>query len=237
MTVAIIGIDGVDSRYVAEHDLLSGLDAHEIRNDFDGENALFTWRIWPCIFSGENGGKSDSDPYHSYFDPDNPWIWERHGAAVFTGLVDRPAVQQNQTTFPDGYHESYQPKSRMERSISGFRDGAIEKLRDDCPLVVTCTRVPDMAEHHLPEEADSWVQRTCEAAVEIAREADDYLIVSDHGFDYENFGTKGIDAHTRHAVFASSFCDYETMTGLVNGWIDELDDTMRQQQMDALGYR
>lgn len=234
MTTIILGLDGLDGEYVRNRRLLGDLGPKILQQDFQGANALFTYRIWPSIFAGANNGASD-DKYAA-FEPETPYIWDYLPATVLLAPVERPPLTLHSDAFPDQWMESYAPYDRLQDTLDRLDAGISAAMADDVPLVVACTRIPDIVSHHLPDEADEWINRACVLADRWCKQADDYLVVSDHGFDYENFGASGLAAHTRRATFASSFCDYDTMTGFCEGWTDDLDAHVRETQLAALGY-
>lgn len=238
MTTLIIGLDGLDGEYVQRTDLLSQLDPHVLEQDFEGANALYTYRVWNNIFAGELGGESD-EPYDEY-EPDGAYLWEKYPAEVLLAPVDNPSLTLENDAFPREYIESYAPGNRIEQTLDSLNDGVHDALQRGAPLVVACTRTPDILSHHCEHTAgnpDYWIAKVCGMVERWCRRADDFLLVSDHGFDYENWGASGINAHSRRATFASSFCDYETMTEFVANWHDDLATLQTERQMEALGYR
>jgi hypothetical protein len=80
MAVLILGIDALDAEKVAETGILPDFRPQELYQDFNGPNALYTWRVWPSIFAGEVGSPG-SEPFEAY-EPANPYLWERYPATV-----------------------------------------------------------------------------------------------------------------------------------------------------------
>jgi len=236
VTVLVLGLDGLDARYVKVNALLRDLGTHQLHQNFNGDNALYTYRVWNNIFAGELGGESYGEPYVPY-EPHGSYVWEKFPAEVFLAPVVNPSLSIGTDAFPREYIESYAPGNRLDDTLTKLNIGVRDALKRDVPLVVACTRTPDIVGHHVPNEARYWINRTCYLAERLARRADEYLIVSDHGFDFNNFGGKGIEAHTRRATFASSFCDFDSMTEFCKGWHEELASVLVDQQMDALGYK
>lgn len=234
MTVLVLGIDGLDAEYVRETSLLRNLNPQELYQDFSGANALYTYRVWPCIMAGEIGGAS-SEEYTAY-EPDGAYLWEKYPSEVLLAPVQSPSVSVGSDSFPTEYIESFSPEGRLERTLTTLDEGVRDAFKRDVPLVVACTRTPDIVGHHVADEADYWISRLCGMIERWTRHADEFLLVSDHGFDYTNWGGKGIDAHTRRATFASSFCDYDSMTEFCENWHEDLADVLTDQQLSALGY-
>lgn len=236
MTVLVLGLDGLDHSRMEKFDTeYLPAPPSPLRQDLDGNNALYTWRVWPSIFAGVDNG-ADEHPYRDY-EPEKPFVWESYGSRVMLAPVSRPVFSQHQDSFPDEWMESYRPRERLEGSLTRLREGIISGM-DNYDLIVACTRVLDIAGHHLPDEADAlhefvleeWLPEILEVS-----EPDGLLIVSDHGFG--EYGKKGIEAHTRNATLCSTFCDYDTMSGFIEGWRSDLADEIRREQMAALGYR
>ena len=227
MTVLVYGLDGLDAR---SGDKLA-LPSQELHQDFSGDNALWTYRVWPCIFAGEVGGE---DVGQSIYEPDNSFIWERHPATVLMAPVERPPYCQFQDAFPDGYREGTTPPGHMEQTLQYYEEALDEAFRQDVPLVVCVTRMPDILQHKLPQDWDHYFDEFLRQAAYWCDRADDHLLVSDHGFD--DLGTDGLDAHSRQAIFSSSFCSYDSMTEFCEGWHDDLDAVLRDQHLEDLGY-
>lgn len=233
MTTLILGLDGLDYKYVQEHDLLSDLNPQHLQQDFEGANALYTYRIWPCFFAGEVGGESE-DEYADYHPDELKYIWEQIPSPVLLAPVEHPSFSKRTDEFPENYVESWRPRGRLKESLDRLESEVQEQMDAGNEVVVACTRTPDIVGHHYPDKAEEWIVKSCALAERLCEQADNYLVVSDHGFG--EFGTKGIEAHTRDAVLASSFADYETMTALCEGWHDDLHEVVREQQLQALGY-
>lgn len=240
MTVLVLGLDALDSKFVKDNGLFESLDYNNLHQDLSGANALYTYRVWPSIFTGTLGGKSE-EPYDGW-DPDEPYIWERWPARVNLAPVDKgESVSVNSERFPEKYIESRLPEDRMSEALERLEADVTEAVREDeYPLVIGCTRIPDMVSHlprGNPQKSRRWIEQVCNMAERLVNqpEVDEYVVVSDHGF--KEIGMDGINAHSRRATLASSCCDYETMSGFIEGWIDDIAPAVKQQQLEALGYR
>lgn len=232
MTTLIFGLDGLDAQYVQEEGLLASQDPKELTQDLDGANGLYTYRVWPSIFAGDAGGASDDE--YTKFKPDSAYIWEKYPTTTLLAPVSNPSFSQNTDAFPTEYMEGFNPGNRLDQTLNKLESGLYDAFNDGVPLVVACTRTPDIVGHHMPDEAAHWIRRSTKLAEKFAKKADDSLIVSDHGF--KEFGMDGIEAHTRRATFASSFCDYDRMSEFCENWHDDLARVMSDAQLEALGY-
>lgn len=235
MTVLVLGIDALDYEKTTETGCLAGLDPQRLQQDFDGPNALYTWRVWPSIFAGEVG-EPGTDPHETY-EPDAAYLWESYPSAVYLAPVERPTLSRGQDEFPERYMESFAPPERRDESLDRLQSGINDSLREPgVEVVVGCTRMLDIIGHHEPEMYDEFYGRFQAFLEGLNWDAvDDYVIVSDHGFDHP--GEKGLGAHGRGAVLASSFCSYNTMTGFVEGWLDDLAEVVMESHLSDLGYR
>lgn len=241
MTVAIFALDGLDIEYVQQRGLLSSLEPSELENDLEGANALFTYRIWPSIFAGIDGGASD-EPYSKY-KPEQPYIWEQYAATVLLAPTGRPPTLQYQNAFPEGYVESVGPDERTDEKFDMYREGIEAALDRDAELLVVGSKLPDILghnEHHAGRIHDH-IERLCDLAESVCNrdEVDDYLVVSDHGFEYEDFGDEpsGLDAHRPSATLASSFADYDSMHSFIEEWHSDLESALREKRLNDLGYK
>lgn len=231
MTIVVFGLDGLD----ATDSHLIEQPTHQLDQDFEGDNALWTYRVWPCIFSGSVYGERNdfiTIEYHS--DAPTPYIWEKFPATVMLAPIERPRFSKNQSAFPEDYRESTKPPGRLQETFDRIEEGMEEAFANNVPLVVVVARAPDIVQHATPNGWENWLKKHCEQASKWCDKADEWLIVSDHGFNEP--GTKGLKAHSRRATFGSSFCDYDSMTEFCEGWHDDLAAALRQQQMDDLGY-
>lgn len=245
MTLLVFGLDGLDSTYVQERGLLGSLDAHRLDQGLEGANRLYTYRVWPSIFASDDGGASD-DEWAPYI-PENPYIWDEIASAVLMAPIpvdngDRVEKSQwnggYQDEFPSElWKESWAPPDRLDDGLEHLEAGIGRQLGDATPLVVATTRIPDMLMHHWGDDRKThmYIERACDLCERMCARADDYLVVSDHGIVPD--GPGGLDDHTENATFASSFTDYETMSGLIDGFKNDIHAQVNKHQMDALGYR
>lgn len=237
MTTLVLGLDGMDYFRVQENGYLEDFDVQHLHQDLDGPNGLFTKRVWPCIFAGTSGGASDPEQdrakYES-FRPDSPYMWERYPSRVALPPIDRVQDHENMLELPQGWMESFAPEGRIEESLEALKAEVEQAVADPgIQLISVTTRTPDIVGHHLEEKAhyyhdylDRWIKM-----LDFPK---NYLIVSDHGFG--EFGTKGIEGHTEDAILASNFADYNSMTEFCENWHSDLDEVVRADQMEALGY-
>lgn len=241
MTVAIFALDGLDIEYVQQRSLLQSLYPSELTNDLRGENRLFTYRIWPSIFAGENDGAS-GDQYEK-FKPENPYIWEKYSGTVLLAPVGHPPTLKYQDAFPEGYVESIGPQERTDEAFEMYREGIERALVRDDDILVVGSKIPDILGHN--EHRESRIHENIEELCELVErtcnreEVEDYLVVSDHGFEYESFGEEpsGLAAHTPRATLASSFAEYDSMHAFIEEWHSDLDSAVREKRLRDLGYR
>lgn len=244
MSILVFGLDGLDYDYVRAHSLLSSLDVQHLDQDLEGANALYTYRVWPSIFASDNGGASEEgwDPYI----PSEPYIWEEAPAAVMlapvpvetdTGIEKSQWNNDYQDEFPgEFWKESWAPAERLDDGLDHLESGVGRALDDNVPLVIATSRIPDMLSHHYgdSEITHNYIERACDLAERMCNRADDYMVVSDHGIDMN--GPGGLEDHTRRAVFASSFADFDTMSELIDNFKSNIRTQMNAEQMEALGY-
>lgn len=241
MTVVIWGVDALDYRYVEERGLLAELDPQPLEQDLGGLNALYTLRVWPAIFAGVNGGRND-DVTHAKFHPDEPFVWEKWPAAAFLPPVSNEPPQVGPSAFPNEYREGTGFSERYEDARKMYDESFRRALDENVEIVVLGTRLPDILGHHDQnrKRVERQIQKTTDLVEKHCRheQVDDWLVVSDHGFDYEKYGEEpsGIEAHTRSATLASSFADYNCMSEFIEGWHDDLEDAINKHQLAALGY-
>lgn len=240
MSVLVWAIDGLDGQYVQERGLMRALDPKILHQDLEGENGLYTFRVWPCIFKGEIGGESDLE-YDSW-EPEGAMLWDKYAATCLCIPGFKPPKMQYQDAFPEGFHESTGPQERIEEQVGYFRKGLDEALADDRELIIAGTKQPDMVGHNDQnvQRCHNRIERFCNFAERYCEHPDvrDWLVVSDHGFRYDEFGTckGGIRQHTRRSTFASSFCDYDTMSEFIENWHNDVDEVLREQRLEAMGY-
>lgn len=240
MTIFIGLIDGLDYRYVAERGLLDDLSASELHQDLEGANGLYTYRVWPAIYVGENGGYSENDK-SCRWDTDKTHFWECYPSKV-VNAIDAPRVFRNQTVFPDNYAETKGPRKRFYDALDMYREEADDALDNpEIDVLVLGSKQPDILGHteSEPEKTDRRIRETCELFEDIAtdRRTSFHLLVSDHGFvnDYRGKNS-GVDSHTRHATLASDFAEYDTMSSFIEGWHDDLAEAHHELHLESLGY-
>lgn len=240
--ILIWAIDGLDGRYVHERQLIQGLNPDVLYQDLGGANALFTYRVWPAIWSGENGGRDDNEE-SARFEPSRDPIWDRYPAVVALAPWVDGLYSQHQDQFDPDYRESAGPRERIVEQFDGYWDVFIDSLEKQVEIVVLGTRLPDILGHMDQNEAR--IHRTIAEITKMVEkmvshdEITDYVVVSDHGFDYERYGDEpsGVDAHSRCATLSSSFLpEYERMSEFIEGWTADLDEKLNEQQLKALGY-
>lgn len=242
MTIVICAIDGLDYEFVSQRGYLQGLDPELLYQDLEGANALYTYRIWPAMFVGDNIGYSEDEDYKTVQDPEQPYIWDKYPVTTLLAPVDSPPVTKYQDAFPEGYMESVGPQKRVDEAFEMY-DKAVESALGDAEAVIIGSKYFDIAGHNDQNAAriEENTQRLLNRVEKWCQDdrTDDYLVISDHGFKYHQFGEKpsGIDAHTRNATIASSFCSYDRMSALINGWHDDFEDSLREQRLKRLGYR
>jgi len=243
MTTLLWAIDGLDYEYAHTRDLMPTLEPNLLRQDLDGANALYTYRVWPAIWSGENGGKSENDTA-GRFEPEKPPIWDRHSSVVALAPWVDGLYSQYQDEFADDYRESRGPEARVNDQLNGYWRVFNEFIDNGAELAVFGTKLPDILGHTdpNPNRIDRIIDNVAKTAESMVShpEIDDYLIVSDHGFDYKSYGDRpsGVDAHSRRATLVSSFAgDYEYMSDFIGGWTADLDETLTYKRLEALGYK
>lgn len=240
MTIAIFALDGLDFEYCQERGLLHEVEPSLLENDLEGANGLYTYRIWPSIFAGVNGGKA-GEPYASY-SPDAPYLWEQYDASVMLAPIGHPPYSQYQDGFPEGYRESVGPQERTDEAFQNYRDGIDAALEREAEVLVVGSKLPDILGHNdqNADRIESNIETLCEIVTEtVAREeVTEYLVLSDHGFEYESFGEKpsGLAAHTPRACVCSSFVDYDSMATLIEEWHSDLSEALKEQRLSDLGY-
>lgn len=240
MTIFIGLIDGLDSRSVEKRGLLSDLQVYSLENDLSGENALYTYRIWPSIYVGENGGRDDEEPY-AHWDPDAAPFWENYASKVVYG-IDRDPKFKNNTELKEKFRESRGPLDRIEYQLEKYREEAEEALENEfIEVFVLGTKQIDINGHNegSDERVDKRLSQFCGLFEDIASDdrVDNYLIVSDHGFVNDYYGINdGIDAHAPTATLASDFCSYTEMSEFIENWHGDLEEAHRRQRLRNLGY-
>jgi hypothetical protein len=237
MTVLVLGLDGMDYHRVQNNDYLSEFDVQHLHQDLDGPNALFTKRVWPCIFAGTSGGASDPDEKraeYQNFSPDSSYIWEQYPSVVALPPIPDSEQHENMEELPHGWMESFSPEKRIEKTLNAL-EKEIHKACEDpgIRVIIAVTRTPDIVGHHLPEKAKDYHDRV-DQWVSGLEFPENYLIVSDHGFD--EFGTKGIEGHSEDAIFASNFANYDSMTEFCENWTEDFHEIVREDEMKSLGY-
>lgn len=240
MTIFIGLLDGLDYRSVQRRGLLSELAPQELEQDLGGANGLYTYRVWPAIYVGENGGRSDDEPYQ-HWEPDAAPFWE-HYASKVVYAIERDPVFRNHTELKEGFRESRGPPDRVEYQLEQYRAEAEEALDNEyIEVFVLGTKQLDINGHNegSDERVDRRLEQFCGLFEDIATDArtSDHLLVSDHGFVNDYYGINdGIEAHSRYATLASSFADYGTMSAFIEGWHEDLAEAHREQRLSALGY-
>lgn len=243
MSVLILGLDGLDYNHVVHRRLLGSLSPSHLNQDLTGANGLYTYRVWPAIFSGSDPVASEYEYDEMY--PDDPYVWDMYPSAVFLAPIPDPEGRRPkarwsndyQDEFPWHWDESTRPRGRLEEGLERIESGVSRAIEEDVPLVVAVTRVPDIAGHEWGKDprTSRYIYDTCLMAERLCKQADEYMVVSDHGFDLQV--QKGIEAHTRDATLASSFTKFSQMSDFIRGWHSDLYEVMNQQQLDALGYK
>lgn len=240
MTIVIFALDGLDAEYAEERELLANLGPRKLDNNLQGANGLYTYRIWPSIFAGVNEGASEK-PYDSY-DPEEPYIWTKYGGSVLLAPVDHSPTLKYQSAFPQGYVESVGPQERTDKKFAMYREGIEDALRNERDIVVVGSKLPDILGHNdqNTERIHENIETLCNLVESTCKRPDvsDYLVVSDHGFEYESFGDEpsGLDAHTPRAVLASSFADYDAMDSFIEEWHSDLLSALKEKRLADLGY-
>lgn len=240
MTIGVFALDGLDYEYIQERGLFKTLEPTLLRNDLEGANALYTYRVWPSVFAGVNGGRSD-EPYASY-EPEKPYLWEKYSSTVVTCPAEREPVSLHQDQFPEGYMEASGPQDRLDKQYAKYRraiDNALDRKVD--VLVLGC-KTPDILGHH--DQNETRIHCNIDIVTDIVEEAcnrdeiTDWLVMSDHGFEYEKFGDcpSGLEAHTRRAFLCSSFAHYDELSTFIEWWQEDLAAAIREKRMDDLGY-
>lgn len=241
MTIFIGLLDGLDSRSVKKRGLLQDLDAQNLHQDLGGANGLYTYRVWPSIYAGVNGGRDDEEPYANY-EPDAAPFWENYPSKVVY-TINREPVFINNTEVKETWRESRGPADRVEYQLETWRAEAEEALDNDfIEVFVLGSKQPDINGHTEgnDERMDKRLEQFCGLYEDIAtdKRTSSYLIVSDHGFVNDYYGVnQGIEAHSEYATLASDFCDYDTMSAFIEGWHDDLEEAHREMRLESLGYK
>lgn len=246
MTVLLLAIDGLDYRWVNERERLDGLGAKRLHQDLEGPNGLYTLRVWPAIWCGEDGGASEQNPYERS-EPDAAPLWEKYSTShIQTPHLSTEKIMRNQRAFHDGYLEQINPASRVDDMFNTMLDSIDQAEEDGYDVQIIGTQILDRAGHFQRDDEllDSLFDKTMTFAEAACEKADEWLVTSDHGFDYythkDDFkGNRAgsIEQHTEHATLASSFADdYDTMSAFIDGWHEDLDAAVRGERLQQLGY-
>lgn len=223
MTVLIAALDGLDYEYVQQQDLLSSLEPRALTNDLQGANALYTYRIWPELWTGQLGAGRADEPYKS-FETDAARPWDKYSAKVLLAPEVGEPVVKHQQQFADGYARATGPQSRLDTLYRRFNQGVKRAIDEGYyDIIVVGCKVPDILGHNdqNKQRIEDNIARICDLVEDWAAldGISDHFVVSDHGFEYHEFGNEpsGLTAHTRRATLASSFADYSSMSALIDG--------------------
>jgi len=248
MTVGIICLDGLDHRLASEHDVFEpvSVSGQPLVNNLDGENPLFTPRVWNSLFLGRDQREiTDWVPESDWNDITEGWnyIWNTVvGTSLLNVNVHSHYLHQN-ACIPDGWtpaHGSWGMMVRSTEDLIGFWNETIEAF--ESTLQIGYWRLPDAYGHWASkkglgsmESVYDWIRETFWQQIELP---DDYLVLSDHGFVRDpSTGDGGREEHTEHAVVASTLeLSRMKMAEFIDHWHDPVIRNVREGNLEDLGY-
>lgn len=260
MTLGIIALDGLDWNLAKRFDVFQNVpDAtgfEPLTNDLDGENALFTPRVWTSIAVGD-----DQDVVTGWERPD-AWeeaiategytpIWDLVAGARVVNWNAHTGYINRSDAVPDGWTPTHGSPEQIRETTVDVAQFWNRTLERNPPLLLGYWRAPDALGHNQVGE-----EYGHEEIYPFLRDVffpqlidwpDDWLIVSDHGFanrDEDIPGGpksgRGKKAHTPDAVLGSNFGiedDFDGMKSFIDGWTDEILGLIRRRNLESLGYQ
>lgn len=248
MTVGIICLDGLDHRLASEHGLFEpvSVSGKPLVNNLDGENPLFTPRVWNSLFLGEDQRKiTDWFPKPRWETITRDWhfIWDSVPGSSLLNVNVHSNYLHQRACIPDGFTPTHGSWGMMVRSTEELISHWNETLAYyEPPLQIGYWRFPDAYGHwaskkglETMESAYDWMRETFWAQIDLP---DQYVVLSDHGFVRDpSEGDGGRDEHTEHGVKAATFdLPDRDMQGFIPNWHDAVIRQVREGNLEALGY-
>lgn len=251
MTVGIICLDGLDHRLAREHGLFEpvGAEAQPLLNDLEGENPLFTPRVWNSIFLGRDQQEiTDWITEADWQEDTSGWdfIWDSVvGTSLLNVNVHSGYLHQN-ACIPEGWTPYHGSWGMMCNSTLELIDHWNETLElHQPPLMIGYWRIPDAFGHWAGGKAQmdshepvyQWLREEFWQHIELPER---WLVMSDHGFTLDLASidrTSGREAHSEHGCMAASFeLPQMQMSDWIPTWQDLVIRQVRHRNLEALGY-
>lgn len=250
MTVGIICLDGLDHRLASEYDIFDPVPAtHQpLVNDLEGENPLFTPRVWTSLMAGiDQREVTGWLPEHKWetATQDFTFIWDKVQATAVLNLNLHTNYRHENACIPEGWTPAHGDFSQMRGSTLAMADFWNDTLKaKQPPLQIGYWRLPDAYGHRAAQagwedhhSVYSWLRNRFWDVIDLP---DQWMVLSDHGFalnpsecDHDN----GRQAHTKHGCVAATWdLPDRSMSAFIPTWHDMLITKVRAATLDSLGY-